>query len=89
MQGFNHTDAPAGSGPAFTNQIQGGNGAAQRLANAMNVDVCAATETVNIDENGEIFLSDNDILAEMWYNADDRKTIKETGKWIIFHPQKR
>lgn len=63
-------------------------GAAQQLANALGVDVCAPTEIVNIDENGEIFLSDNDILADIWYNASDRSKVKETGKWVVFHPRK-
>ena len=61
---------------------------AQKLANAMGINVYAPTEIVNIDENGEVFVSDNDILAEIWYNADDRSKIKETGKWILFRPQK-
>lgn len=64
------------------------NGSAQRLANALGVDVYAPTEIVNIAENGEMFISDNDILADLWYNAPDRSAIKETGKWIVFHPKK-
>lgn len=63
-------------------------GAAQKLANALGVDVYAPTEIVNIDENGEIFLSDNEILSEIWYNAIDRTKVKETGKWVVFHPGK-
>lgn len=63
-------------------------GAAQRLANALNVDVYAPTETVHVTENGEIFISDNDILAEMWYNESDRNVIKETGTWRLFKPRK-
>lgn len=63
-------------------------GAAQRLADALGVDVYAPTEIVNIAENGEIFLSDSDVLADLWYNADDRSKIKESGKWVLFHPRK-
>lgn len=63
-------------------------GAAQRLADALGVEVYAPTEIVNITENGEMFLSDNDILAEMWYNTTDRSTFKETGKWRLFKPRK-
>lgn len=63
-------------------------GAAQRLANALNVNVYAPTETVHVTENGEIFISDNDILAEMWYNENDRSVIKETGTWKLFKPRK-
>lgn len=66
-------------------------GAAQRLANALNVAVYAPTEIVNIDEKGNIFVSDNDILAELWYNADaeERKKFTETGKWILFKPERK
>lgn len=63
-------------------------GAAQRLADALNVAVYAPTETVHVTENGEIFISDNDILAEMWYNESDRSVIKETGTWKLFKPRK-
>lgn len=65
-------------------------GAAKKLADELQVAVYAPTEIVNIDENGEMFLSDNDILAEMWYHADkeDRAKMKETGKWIEFKPGK-
>lgn len=66
------------------------NGAAQQLANALNVSVLAPTEVVNIDENGEMFISDNDILSELWYNAtvEERAKFKETGSWIVFKPRK-
>ena len=64
-------------------------GAAQRLANAMNVDILAPTEIVNIDENGEMFISDSEIIAGLWYDASDRSKIKETGKWVRFRPKKR
>lgn len=66
------------------------NGAAQRLADALKVAVFAPAEIVNIDENGNIFVSDNDILAELWYNANEkeRKTFVETGKWVLFEPRK-
>ena len=64
------------------------NGAAQRLADALGVDVYAPTETVHITENGEMFVTDNDILAELWYNEDDRSVYKETGTWKLFKPRK-
>lgn len=63
-------------------------GAAQKLADALGVNVLAPTEVVNIADNGEVFLSDNDILADLWYNASDREKIKETGKWVVFKPGK-
>jgi len=62
------------------------NGAAYRLACALKEEVLAPTEIVNVDEDGNIFLSDNDILAEIWYNATDKGMIKETGKWRLFSP---
>jgi len=63
-------------------------GAAQQLANELGVSVYAPTEIVNIDENGEMFISDNDILAELWYNASDKNEFKPTGEWKLFEPQK-
>jgi hypothetical protein len=67
------------------------NGAAQKLADELQVAVYAPTEVVNIDENGEMFLTDNDILADMWYyaNEEERTKMKETGKWVRFTPEKR
>lgn len=64
-------------------------GAAQRLADALNVNVYAPTETVHVTETGEIFVSDNDILAEIWYNENDRSAIKETGTWRLFQPRRK
>lgn len=61
---------------------------AQRLADALGVNVYAPTEIVNITEDGEMFLSDHAILAEMWYNAVDRDAFKETGQWKLFKPRK-
>lgn len=65
-------------------------GAAQRLADALNVMVYAPTETVNVDENGNMFVTNNDILAELWYNANEieRARFKETGQWVLFMPRK-
>lgn len=63
-------------------------GAAQRLADALKVNVYAPTETVHVTEKGEIFLSDNEILAEIWYNESDRSVIKQTGEWKVFKPRK-
>ncbi len=64
-------------------------GAAQQLANELGVRVLAPTETVNIDEDGRIFLSDNDILADMWYNAtkEEKDKFVQTGRWRVFKPK--
>lgn len=66
------------------------NGAAQRLANELQAVVLAPTETVNVDENGKMFVSDNDILAEIWYysSEEERGKISDTGTWIEFKPRK-
>ena len=64
-------------------------GIAQRLANELQINILAPTETVNVDEDGRIFLTDNDILAEMWYTAKDdeeKNQFVETGKWVLFRP---
>ena len=66
-------------------------GAAQQLADELGVIVLAPTETVNVDDDGNIFLTDNDILAEMWYYAskEERKNFRETGEWIRFKPRRK
>ena len=63
-------------------------GAAQILSDELGVVVRAPTETVSVDQDGRMFISDNDILAEMWFEAEDKSTIKETGTWIDFIPRK-
>lgn len=66
------------------------NGAAQKLADELNVKVYAPTEIVNIDEDGRIFVTDNEVLADMWYNAPESEKDKftETGEWKVFEPRK-
>ena len=67
------------------------NGAAHQLADELGVDVLAPTETVNVDEDGRIFLSNNDVLAEMWYTATEaeKHMFHETGVWVVFSPHTR
>ena len=63
-------------------------GAAQRLANSLGKKVMASTEKVHVDEDGNIFLSDSDTLAQMWYySTEERDSFHETGKWIVFTPR--
>ena len=64
-------------------------GAAKQLADELGVNVLAPTETVNIDEKGRVFITDNEFLAEMWYEAEDKSMFTETGKWIVFKPKRR
>jgi hypothetical protein len=66
-------------------------GAAQKLADELQTAVLAPTEIVNIDENGEMFLCDNDILAEIWYTSskEERTKLKEPGRWVEFTPRRR
>lgn len=59
------------------------NGAAQMLADILKVDVIAPTETTWVNEEGEIFITDKQILAEMWYNKEN---VKQTGEWKTFKP---
>lgn len=65
-------------------------GAAQQVADILGKRVKAPTEVVNIDEKGRMFVSDNEILAQLWYYADEseKSKFKETGTWIIFEPKK-
>lgn len=68
-----------------------GNGIAQQIADELGVEVMAPTEIANVDINGEIFLSDNGELAEIWNtsSAEERKVIRQTGEWKVFKPNKR
>ena len=62
-------------------------GAAKRLAEALGDKVKAPTEDIHVEENGEIFISDNDTLAEMWYtDVEHRSEYKSTGAWRTFDP---
>ena len=67
------------------------NGIAQQIADELGVDVMAPTEIANVDIDGEIFLSDNKELAEIWNcsSAEERKSIRQTGEWKVFKPNKR
>lgn len=60
------------------------NGAAQQLADLLGVEVYAPTEIVHVDQDGNLFVSNSEVLAEMWYNGEE---VKETGKWVIFKPK--
>ena len=60
------------------------NGVAQQLANELKISVMAPTEKVWVDQDGEIFISDSDTLAEIWYNGEK---VKGTGTWKTFTPK--
>lgn len=62
------------------------NGFAQQLANIMNVNVIAPTQTLWIKQNGEMFIDDNMILAELW---DKGEKVKQKGAWKLFTPQQK
>ncbi|MBP3856518.1 MAG: minor capsid protein [Ruminiclostridium sp.] len=62
------------------------NGIAQKLADTLGVEVKAPTESVYINMRGEMFITDNDILARLWDKGED---VEETGEWKIFTPRKR
>ena len=64
-------------------------GAAKQLATALGVKVMAPTEDVSVDEDGRTFVSNNDVLAEMWHEApeDVKQYYKETGTWVVFEPE--
>ncbi len=67
------------------------NGIAQQIADELGVEVLAPTEIVNVDINGNMFLSDNGDLAEIWNisSEEERKHIAQTGRWQTFKPNKR
>lgn len=60
-------------------------GFAQQLANELGVDILAPTETLWINEDGKLFVSNSRTLAEMWNNG---LNVFETGKWVLFKPEK-
>lgn len=61
---------------------------AQELANELGVEVLAPTETLWVAPNGEMFISDNEILADMWYNKGDIDySFQPTGRWRPFTPK--
>lgn len=59
-------------------------GFAQQLANELKVNVMAPTETLWVDENGKMFVSNSAVLADMWY---DGVKVNPTGKWRLFKPE--
>ena len=59
-------------------------GFAQQLANILHVKVKAPTQTLWINENGDTFITDSQILADMW---DSGETVKATGIWKVFLPR--
>lgn len=61
---------------------------AQELANELRVIVLAPTETLWTSEGGDLFISDSDILAQMWYNDGEiDHSIKSTGEFKEFSPK--
>lgn len=60
---------------------------AKGLATAMNKEILAPTETLWVSDNGELFITDSDKLAEMWYNDGDiDNSFHSTGYWKTFKP---
>ncbi len=66
-------------------------GIAQQIADELGVAVLAPTEIVRVDIDGNMFISDNRVLSEIWNTStsDERKNIHQTGKWVEFKPRKR
>ena len=59
-------------------------GFAYQLAQELHVNVLAPTEVLWTNENGDLFISDSEVLAEMWY---DGEKVNQTGNWRLFKPQ--
>ena len=62
----------------------GDNCIAQQIADELGVEVMAPTEIVNLNSYGEMFLSDNKFIADMWNNGE---AVSETGRWLVFKPK--
>ena len=65
------------------------NGIAKQLADELGCVVMAPTENVFVDSDGRTFITNNEVLAEMWFMAseDEKSNFKETGEWKIFKPK--
>ena len=62
-------------------------GFAQELADELGVNILAPTESLWTADGGELFISDSDTLAEMWYNNYNiDNSVKPTGRWELFKP---
>lgn len=59
---------------------------AKQLADELGVEVMAPTEILAIDNTGKMFISDNQLLIDMWEAGEK---VKETGKWEVFKPDKQ
>ena len=62
------------------------NGFAQKIADILDVEVIAPTETLWVKENGEMFIANSRVLAEAWANGDK---VVETGAWKHFSPKRK
>ena len=60
-------------------------GFAQQLADIMQVQVLAPTEILWLSKDGDTFLSDSAVLAELWEQGEK---VIETGRWKLFLPRK-
>ena len=60
-------------------------GFAQQLANIMGVKVMAPTQTLWVNKEGEMFIADSEVLADLWDSGVD---VRPTGAWKVFAPQK-
>ena len=55
---------------------------AQKLSDALGVEVMGPTQAVNIDSSGNVALADDDEFADMVF----RGIIEEPGKWVSYFP---
>ncbi|MCQ2499777.1 MAG: hypothetical protein MJ117_00350 [Lachnospiraceae bacterium] len=63
------------------------NGFAKELAEILGRNVLAPTETLHVGDNGELFITDYEWLADLWYN--DGKvdySFNQTGYWKNYEP---
>lgn len=59
---------------------------AQLIADELGVEVIAPNESIYINSKGELFITNNQVLADLWNSGE---SVKETGKWIKFIPRKK
>ena len=62
------------------------NGFAQQLADELGVEVLAPTETLWTNEKGDCFISNSDVVADLWYAKEN---VQPTGEWKRFMPRRK
>lgn len=61
-------------------------GVAQQLADILQVDVLAPTETLSVDQNGRTLITNDRYLIRKWSRGEN---VNDTGEWKLFTYKER